>query len=81
MTDEVEVIYKKCFLCDEEFKFGHHHYDGKFVDSYKIMLCRICYDGSWDGYNSGDEEKIIDHVNQKGIKIPMRNEKGLLPRM
>ena len=71
---------KRCFMCDNEFLMGPDRYDGKFIRSYKINVCRICYNGNWDGWCPDFEDRLIEHLNKENLPIPERNEKGWLPR-
>jgi hypothetical protein len=72
-------IMMQCHVCGGEFQFGPHRYDGKFIPGYKIHACRICYAGNWDGWNPDYEERLVEHLNEKGIPIPERNAKGWYP--
>ncbi len=38
-----------CFMCGRQFQMGPHIYNGKFIDLYKISVCKGCYDSNWDG--------------------------------
>lgn len=70
----------KCFLCGKEHSMGPHIYDGKWVRYYEMQVCKWCYDGNHDGWNPSYEEKILNHIHEKGIEEPERNDDGLLPR-
>ncbi|WP_298775509.1 hypothetical protein [uncultured Shewanella sp.] len=76
-----EKFMYNCFLCHDSFQYGPELYDGKKISLYGgIMVCMDCYNANWDGWNRDHEKKLISHLNEKGLPIPERNEKGLLPR-
>jgi hypothetical protein len=75
-----EGLTESCFTCGRTFRMGPHAYEGKYIGSYEMTVCKICYDGNWDGWAPHLEEKIIKHIEKKGIATPQRNSKGLLPR-
>lgn len=78
MTEPKAMV--RCFMCDSEFQMGPHRYDGRYIRRYKISVCKICYDGNWDGWAPHFEERLIKHLEKEGISIPKKNEKGWLPR-
>ncbi len=57
-----------------------HIYEGKKISRYHLSVCKLCYDGNWDGWTPHYEGKILSHLEAKGLPIPERNENGLLPR-
>ena len=59
---------------------GPNRYDGKYIPRYKINVCMTCYEGNWDEWAPGCENKLIAHLRAEGLPIPERNKKGLLPR-
>ncbi len=73
-------IMDRCFTCGSEFQMGPHQYDGKFIPRYKISVCRICYDGNWDGWAPQSSDRIIKHLKKENLPIPEKNEKRWLPR-
>lgn len=73
-------VMMRCFMCDNEFQFGPHRYDGKYVPRYDIWVCRICYNGNWDGWGPQFEDRLIEHLNKEGIPVPEKNENGWFPR-
>ncbi|MCL1127986.1 hypothetical protein [Shewanella surugensis] len=76
-----EKFMYNCFLCRDSFQFGPGLYDGKTIPLYGgITVCMGCYKWNWDGWNPEHEDKLISHLNEKGLPIPERNEKGWLPR-
>ncbi len=79
MTKKDSIKYS-CFICTNEYEMGFGVYDGKYIRRYDINVCKGCYDGNWDGWNPANEKKLIDHLNEKGLPVPERNEKGWLPR-
>lgn len=76
----LEKIMCSCSLCGNHFQFGPHRYDGKHISRYQITVCMSCWNGNWDGWAPHLEERLIAHLQQKGIPIPERNAKGWLPR-
>lgn len=76
---ENKMMYK-CFICGGQFKMGPHEYDGKYIKSYDISVCMPCYQGNWDGWAPPYEQKLLAHLKNKGLSIPARNSKDLLPR-
>ena len=77
MNDKVMYL---CFICSKNFQMGPNKYDGKFMASYNISVCRTCYEGNWDGWAPQYEQRLIAHLEKNGLEIPGKNEKGLLPR-
>jgi len=69
-----------CDICGAQFQFGPHIYDGRYIASYQITVCKSCWDGNWDGWGAGAEPKLISHLEKRGTPVPKRNEKGWLPR-
>jgi len=78
MTDQ--NIMHPCFMCGSQFQMGEHIYDGKYIRRYDITVCMACWDGNWDGWTPDYETRLIAHLENEGILIPERNEKGWLPR-
>lgn len=70
----------RCFMCGQEFQFGPHAYKGKHIARYNISVCEPCYDSNWDGWAPHYESRLIKYIESQGIPVPMRNEKGLIPR-
>ena len=73
-------ILIKCFICDKQFQFGNHHYEGHPSPKYDIMVCNSCWQGNWDGWASQYEEKLLSHLKNNNLPEPQRNSKGWLPR-
>ena len=69
-----------CQLCGGQYQMGRHKYEGKQIPRYQLGVCKMCYEGNWDGWASQFEEKILAHLKEKKLPIPERNENGLLPR-
>jgi len=70
----------KCELCASSYQMGRHIYDGKHIPLYNLGVCKTCYEGNWDGWAPDAEVKILAHLKEKGLPVPTRNTKGLLPR-
>ncbi len=75
-----EIFMFTCDLCGSQYQMGRHIYDGKQIPLYKLGVCNTCYQGSWDGWSPQDEPKILEHLKEKGLPVPKRNNNGLLPR-
>lgn len=69
-----------CPLCRSKFQHGPHKYVGHFMKKYDIMVCNSCWVGNWNGWASIYEEILINHLKEKVLPIPERNEKGWLAR-
>ena len=74
MTDQ--NIMHPCFMCGSQFQMGEHIYDGKYIRRYYITVCMACWDGNWDGWTPDYDTRLITHLENEGIPIPGRNEKG-----
>jgi hypothetical protein len=74
------AIYYTCKLCGSKFQFGPHVYDGKWLNYYKMTLCRTCYDINWDGFAPHYEGVIERHLVAEDIPLPARNRSGWYPR-
>ena len=70
----------RCFMCDREFQMGPQRYEGRYIRRYQISVCKICYDGNWDGWGPDNEERLINHLKKEGISVPKKNKDGWLPR-
>lgn len=79
MKENDSFMYE-CFMCGCKFQFVDHRYNGKRIIKYDIMVCTRCYDGNWDGWGPNCEEKLINHLSGRGVKIPERNRFGWIPR-
>lgn len=73
-------LMMNCDLCGARFQFGPNRYAGNFVERYQMLVCRTCWEGSWDGYGPFYEAKILAHLEEKGLPVPERNAEGWLPR-
>lgn len=69
-----------CQICGKEYQYGPQRYDGKYIRSYDLNACQSCYAGNRDGWGQRQEKVLLKHIEKKGIAIPERNEKGLIPR-
>lgn len=70
----------RCFLCNEVFEIGPAKDEGRFVSRYQVQVCNNCYRANWDGWAPQFEEKLIVHLQERGLSIPARNDLGWLPR-
>lgn len=73
-------IIERCELCGGGFQYGPVAYFGTYVLAYHVMTCNKCYAANWDGWSPSLEETVTRNLKAKGIRIPERNRKGLLPR-
>lgn len=78
MNDE-KIMYT-CDLCGFKYQMGRHIYDGKYIPRYELNVCKACYTGNHDGWSSRDEKQLLNHLKEKGLPVPDRNNDGLLPR-
>lgn len=77
--DPAPIMYT-CQMCGSRFQFGPHRYDGKFIRSYQLMVCRPCHEGNHDGWSPLFEAKLERHLEERGIPLPARNTTQLYPR-
>jgi hypothetical protein len=73
-------IIERCDLCGARFQYGPLAYFGTYVLTYQVMACNKCYAANWDGWAQSLEETVTRSLRAKGLRIPERNTKGLLPR-
>lgn len=73
-------VMHSCDMCRTNYQMGPHIYDGKYIPRYELNVCKICYDGNWDGWSSHYEKKLLSHIEKHNIHPPERNEKGWFPR-
>ena len=73
-------IIERCDLCGERFQYGPVAYFGTYVPAYQVMACHRCYAANWDGWALKLDETVTRNLKAKGLRIPERNTKGLLPR-
>lgn len=69
-----------CDMCGSSFQFGPHRYDGSHLARYDMTVCSTCWKSNWDGWAPHLEERILTHLNARGLSVPERNKAGLLPR-
>jgi hypothetical protein len=86
MSTEPALTFR-CFFCGKQFERDNHVYHGspiayrgKLVGRYMIEVCDGCYASNSDGWMPPFEATLLAHLTEKGLPIPDRNEKGLLPR-
>lgn len=56
----------KCFLCQGEFQYGPHVYEGWRCPEWNIMVCRPCYLGNDDGIVPGSYPHLEQHLRSIG---------------
>jgi hypothetical protein len=69
-----------CTLCGSQFESGPGRQGGKTINRYRITVCRTCWDANWNGWAPLHEQKLIEHLKQEGLPVPVRNVVGQLPR-
>lgn len=79
MTNEKFML--TCDVCDREYQHGPHRYEGHRLKLYgDIFCCDSCWKNNWDGWAPHCEAVLLGHLKKKGLPMPKRNAKGLLPR-
>jgi hypothetical protein len=73
-------VIEHCDLCGQGFQYGPAAGLGTYVPAYQIMACDRCYAANRDGWAPHLEETVTRSLKAKGLRIPQRNAKGLLPR-
>ena len=74
------TVIERCDLCGAEFHYGPVAYFGTYVPTYQVMACNKCYAANGDGWAPNLEQTVTRNLKAKGLRIPERNTKGLLPR-
>lgn len=77
--NDSEKFMRTCDVCGSTFQYGRHLYAGRWLTLYQLLGCDDCLRGNHDGWGPVDEPKILEHLRQKGLPVPARNEKGWLP--
>jgi hypothetical protein len=76
-----EKIISACEVCDRKYQNGPHRYEGHRLELYgNVFCCDVCWNGNHDGWAPQCKQKLLQRLRAKGIPIPKRNAKGLLPR-
>jgi len=75
MSDNSAPKYR-CDFCGKYYQMGNHVYDVRYIKAYDLKLCNTCDYGNRDGVGPYAEEKLITHLNVRGIPLPKRNDKG-----
>lgn len=79
MTTKLNKIMVTCDACSSKFQFGHGLYGGQRIPTYQVTVCMNCYRSNWDGWAPHLEDAITANLRSKGLKLPKRNDRGLLP--
>ena len=74
------TVIEHCDLCGEEFQHSPAAGRGTYVPSYQVMACDRCYAANRNGWAPHLEETVTRNLKAKGLRIPDRNSRGLLPR-
>jgi hypothetical protein len=69
---------KICFLCEKPFAFGPHTYEGRYVRPLGVHICDGCLLPNEDGLALDYEAKLLAHLSERGLPLPLRNSNGLL---
>ncbi|WP_148896581.1 hypothetical protein [Geothermobacter ehrlichii] len=78
---EKEKLMFSCDVCGKQYQHGPGRYEGHKLELYGgIFCCDSCWRSNWDGWSTHYEEILLNHIKNKGLPIPKRNIKGLLPR-
>lgn len=56
-----------CFLCRQAFQFGPGRYDGKYIQAWKISVCRTCHTFNHDGLVPGTFPQLLPHLQSIGV--------------
>jgi len=79
MTEQTFMF--QCAVCGSRYQHGPHRYEGHALKLYgKIFCCDICWRGNHDGWAPDHERVLLGVLKEKGLSVPARNAKGLLPR-
>lgn len=79
MAEEFEQVIP-CQMCDTEFLTGRLGSHGHYVTAYQLHVCNTCYVCNLQGWAPLYEQKLVKHLEQRGIELPARNPNGLFPR-
>lgn len=74
--DGVPNVLLECMFCGKE----HTKETGYYLDKYKLNLCNICHNGSWDGIPPVYQDIFVNHLKKEGLDLPTKNVKGFYPR-
>jgi hypothetical protein len=70
-----------CDLCGNAYQHGQGTYLGHKLELYgDLSCCDVCWRGNWDGWTIDYERKLLAHLKSQNLPIPVRNQKGWLPR-
>ncbi len=69
-----------CDLCGKQVQCGPHRYDSHKWCDYGMFVCGICNVVHEDGVGRMFEAKFEQLLQDKGIALPARNQKGCYPR-
>jgi hypothetical protein len=79
MNTDQNKDFRDCFLCETPFQYGPGLYDGKYITTWKILICNRCLGANHDGIVLGYPEsaKLERHLRDMGISVRL-NAKGWL---
>ena len=68
----------ECFLCSRKFQFGPYEYDGRYIETWEIDICRPCIRANYSGIDLNEYPKLKKLLEDKiWLVIPL-NSSGLL---
>lgn len=70
---------RRCNLCGNPHQMGPDRYDGEFLSHYQMQICLWCLRSYPNGVPRAFEQRLIAHLEKRGIALPERNRKGLYP--
>ncbi len=71
---------ERCDLCGRQFQYGPVRSFGTYLPAYQLMTCDSCYAANSEGWSPSLEDTVTRNLKAKGLAIPARNGRGLLPR-
>ena len=66
-----------CLLCKVD---GFSRAGTVHVPGYEFEVCAPHWEGNLDGWDTHYDWVILDHLNQRKIKVPSKGKKGFMPR-
>lgn len=61
----------ECFLCERPYKYGPHRYDGRWLPTWGVGVCRNCLRSNWDGLVLQRHPRIVLHLNERGVELAL----------
>ena len=79
MREQPRVPHYRCFMCGDDCQMGGGVWEADWIRLYEITACKTCQSANYDGWGPDCEEKLIPHLEKKGLPVPSRNGGGWLP--